>query len=267
MVVEAVLKRRLRIVLLCTSLLAGATAATLCAAASDMLSGRVALPDKVQTPAAAVLEVALVDLSALDEDDHLLGSLRVDNPGASPMRFTVPFDRNRIIASHQYVVRAVVRVNGAAAYAGEQFLPAKGRFTVPVHISLAATDAPNAAPATKLGPALLGTDWRVVEIDGQTVVAASGAREPTLVFGEAQRVQGMAGCNRFSGHYELTDGALRTDSVVTTRMACPPPAMATETRFLAALAAASTVRQTGDVLELRDAAGMVRLRLELRPAH
>lgn len=264
---ETIVNHRFRGLALLLSLFVGAAIGLPDASASDMLSGRVTLPDRVQTPANAVLEVALVDLSALDEDDHLLGSLRVDNPGPSPLRFSIPFDRKRIFSSHRYVVRAVLRVNSTVAYSGEDSLPAKGRFAAPVQFSLTATDAPAATPAPKPAPSLIGPEWRVVEIDGQPVAAGAGGHEPTLFFGEAQRVQGMAGCNRFSGHYDVTDGALHTDSLVTTRMACPPPAMTIEAHFLAALAAASTILQTGDALELGDGAGMVRLRLEGRPAH
>lgn len=233
---------------------------------AQMLAGRAALPEHVATPAGAVLEVALVDLSALDEDEHLLGTQRIENPGATPMRFSVPYDRRRLLASHRYVVRAVLRVNGAPGYAGEEPLPGTPTHGV-VHLALHAVDGAPAAPPVRSLPTLSGSEWRAVEIDGQPVNSANPAAVPALAFGDGERLQGVAGCNRLSGHYEAGEGTLRTDSLVTTRMACPPATMALETRFLAALAASASARVSGEQLEIRDAAGMLRLRLEVRHAH
>jgi len=261
---ELPLNRSPTVALLCALLAALLFPMTL-AHAADLVSGRAALPEHVATPAGAVLEVALVDLSALDEDEHLLGSLRIDNPGASPIAFTVPFDRTRIVAAHSYVVRAVLRVNGQLAYAGEEPLSAKAHFAGPAHVLLKPVDA--AAPvATHALPGLVGPEWRVVEVDGQPVTA-TGRAEPFLLFADGERVSGMAGCNRVSGHYDAGEGTLHLDSLVSTRMACAPPAMTLETRLLAALGAAAGARISGDTLELRDAAGMLRVRLEARRAH
>ena len=248
-------------------LLLGVSAAPVRAAGADMLSGRVTLPEHVATPPAAVLEVALVDLSALDEDDHLLGSLRLDNPGGSPIHFSVPYDRSRIVAAHRYVVRAVVRVNGTPLYAGEVALASRGRFSLSAQIVLKPADGQPSAVTAHAGPVLSGTEWRVIEIDGHVVTDVDGGHEPSLAFGDPDRLTGNAGCNRLVGRYEAADGALHTDSIVTTRMACAPPAMTTESRVLAALAATASVLATGDVLELRDGAGMVRLRLMARHTH
>jgi heat shock protein HslJ len=81
---------------------------------------------------------------------------------------------------------------------------------------------------------LRGAEWTVTRIGTVPVPA-----EPhvTLEFGADGRVTGKAPCNRFSGRYALTGEGLGITEVAGTRMACPPPVMAQEQDFFAALAA------------------------------
>jgi heat shock protein HslJ len=58
---------------------------------------------------------------------------------------------------------------------------------------------------------------------------------------------------------------LRVASAVTTKMACAPPVMEQEQRFLAALGAVAAHRREGDRLLLVDGNGRVRLRLSPAP--
>ncbi len=232
------------------------------ALAADVLAGRAVLPERASLPAGSQFEVAFVDLAALDEDERVLGSLRVDNP-VLPLHFTVPFDRSRLTPAHRYVLRAVVHENGVLVYAGEKPVAARGPFA-PLTVALAAAEAP--PPATAAAPVLLvRSEWRAVELDGEKL--KDGESAPTLAFAEDGRVSGFAGCNRLMGHYELAEPALKVSAVGLTRMACPAPAMTLEGRFVAALAAVTAVRSATEQLELRDAAGTVRLRLEARHAH
>jgi heat shock protein HslJ len=52
--------------------------------------------------------------------------------------------------------------------------------------------------------------------------------------------------------------------MATTQMACPPPVDALEKAFLQTMGATTSVRISGNTLELKDAAGKVRMRLEAR---
>jgi heat shock protein HslJ len=111
---------------------------------------------------------------------------------------------------------------------------------------------------------LVGTYWRAVEIDGSPVTAAPSKREPHLVLNTAGRVSGSTGCNRFTGTYQQVGDSFRFTPLVVTRMACPPPLDMLEKSFLQAMAASAAVRQSGSTLELLDAVGQVRLRLQAR---
>ncbi len=75
---------------------------------------------------------------------------------------------------------------------------------------------------------LQGSEWAVVELAGDVAVAPS----PTLRFGDDGRLAGRASCNAYGATYALTGETLAIGRGMTTRMACPPPQMAQERRFL-----------------------------------
>jgi copper homeostasis protein (lipoprotein) len=109
--------------------------------------------------------------------------------------------------------------------------------------------------------ALENTYWKLTRLEGRPLPLPPG-REPHLVLrpGEGQ-VAGHGGCNAFGGGYELDGARIGIGPLRATRMACPP-GYQVEGRFLAALERVQGWRVTGDVLELRDAAGVVLARFQ-----
>jgi len=112
---------------------------------------------------------------------------------------------------------------------------------------------------------LFNTYWRPVEIDGEAVLLEGAQREPHFVLAsEGDRVHGSTGCNRIMGGFEQDADGFRFKALATTRMACPPAIAQLEARFLEALNAVTSQRIIGESLELRDASGQLRMRLESR---
>jgi heat shock protein HslJ len=122
------------------------------------------------------------------------------------------------------------------------------------------------APQAASHAELLDTFWRPVEIDGNPVRIHPGTREPHMVLArEGSRANGYAGCNSFAGSFKQEGEALRFGPLAVTRRAClGDGADALEASFLGALEATASQRITGESLELRDAAGKTRMRLEAR---
>lgn len=81
----------------------------------------------------------------------------------------------------------------------------------------------NILPPTELA----GTSWTFVSIAS---VPVAGDRPTSLQF-DGARLSGSAGCNRFSGSYAITDGALTAGPLMATKMACPGAGMAQESAF------------------------------------
>lgn len=100
---------------------------------------------------------------------------------------------------------------------------------------------------------LPGSEWAPAEIGGDGVDDDFGA---FVQFGGEGRVSGSGGCNRFTGDYRSDPaGAVAIGPLAMTRMACPEPRMALETRLMAALEAAAGFVRDGAALILSDAAG------------
>lgn len=82
---------------------------------------------------------------------------------------------------------------------------------------------------------LLGTDWRVIRLDGEAVPETGADDEEiviTIAFDAEGRVSGRAACNRFTAGYELGGEGLSISPAASTRMACREPRMQLESRFL-----------------------------------
>lgn len=93
-----------------------------------------------------------------------------------------------------------------------------------------------------LGGSLEGGPWLVEDVNGGGVI--DNARlEMTFDPGDqnSSRVSGRSGCNRFSGSWQQTGAAVKFGPLASTRMACPPALMDLERKFLATLAAVTTL--------------------------
>lgn len=117
-----------------------------------------------------------------------------------------------------------------------------------VALAVAAIAWPSAEPS-KVKASLSGSEWRVVEIDGQE---ASGAG--TLRF-TLTSIRGKAACNSFMGAFhEIGDAAIEIAGLGASRMNCEGR-MELERLFLDALASARSYVLQGTTLVLMDAAG------------
>jgi copper homeostasis protein (lipoprotein) len=102
------------------------------------------------------------------------------------------------------------------------------------------------------------TYWRIVRLDGETVRAAPGRREPHLLLRNGDGRTGYratVGCNRLAGGYEVGDGSIRFTPAAATLLPCPPPLDGFERALVQALTRARGWRITANTLELFDEAG------------
>jgi copper homeostasis protein (lipoprotein) len=107
------------------------------------------------------------------------------------------------------------------------------------------------------------TYWKLTQLDGQPVFVGERQREAHMIFraGEPPSVSGSTGCNRFTGGFERDGEALRFSRFAGTMMACPDT-MEQESAFHRAMDAVRGWRIIGQHLELSDAEGRLRARLE-----
>ena len=97
-------------------------------------------------------------------------------------------------------------------------------FTVTVKHDTATVNGCGGEPSSLL----MGETWTVTEIAGVATVGT----QPTMTFTIAGTTAGTSSCNRYSAPYRLAGEGLTFGPAISTKMACPQPAMDQETRFL-----------------------------------
>ena len=130
-------------------------------------------------------------------------------------------------------------------------------FALAVFLGLPACSPMNSVPDEPL----IDRYWRVIEVDRKALGAGDNRPEPHLVLDAGNRVHGSDGCNRFNGSYDTTQG-LRFGRMASTMMACVPPIDLLAREVIMALNATTSYRIQGKQLELFDAEGRSRVRLE-----
>lgn len=119
----------------------------------------------------------------------------------------------------------------------------------------------NFSPSAPAG--LLGTSWEVISYNNgrQAVVSLLTGTDISLIFGIDGQVSGNAGCNTYSGSYQVGDKALKVGPLAGTRMFCDKPAgvMDQEKQYLTALQNAAAFDIAGDTLTIRDGGGAMQV--------
>ena len=105
---------------------------------------------------------------------------------------------------------------------------------------------------------LENVEWTLIELDGAAIAPTSHAPPTLKLSSKERRVSGFAGCNRYSGGYELKGERVSFSAMATTRMACPEPTP--EASLLKALDDTASWKVVGRTLELSDAKPTVRAR-------
>ena len=109
---------------------------------------------------------------------------------------------------------------------------------------------PDEACSPTVHAELIGTYWRLVELNGEIVNTPEGMKEAHMILAGAEsRVHGNAGCNNFFGQFKTSENTLTFSALGSTMMACPQ-AMDTERGFLVALGATTRYEIIGLFLNL-----------------
>jgi heat shock protein HslJ len=104
---------------------------------------------------------------------------------------------------------------------------------------------------------LTGTTWSANGINTGTGAVSSLVADTTVTaeFAVDGTISGNAGCNTYTGTYEVADKKMTIGPVATTKKTCEPDVSDQEANYLAALGRVTTFTIRGDQLELRDDKG------------
>jgi len=105
--------------------------------------------------------------------------------------------------------------------------------TIAAGIIVACTKAITSKPTDRALSSLAGSEW-----------GFEGQDAPFLNFGGDGSFNGNGGCNNFGGSYKLNGQRLILGPIMSTKKACPGPAMQKETNFFTALQMAHHIKAT-----------------------
>jgi heat shock protein HslJ len=99
-----------------------------------------------------------------------------------------------------------------------------------------------------------GSKWELTSLNGAAPIKGTSL---TLFFGNDDKAAGNAGCNNFSGTYQVSGSSLTFGQMVSTMMACDPAVNAQEQAYLKALGETKSYEATTDKLTLKDGSSNV----------
>ena len=112
------------------------------------------------------------------------------------------------------------------------------------------------------GTRMMDTVWNLIEIEGEPVTLGMEARYLDLVLaGNGPRIGGFAGCNRFTGSYEIINDHLALGRLELTYRSCSR-AMEQEQLYFEAMKATRRFKHDGDDLTFFNSDGKIILTFE-----
>ena len=215
---------------------------------SSQISGTINYQGALFLTPDAVVEVKLLDVSRQDVIAAEIASVKILDPGQTPISFTLAYDPDLIDERMSYSIRADIFDRG------------RRMFTTDTHYGVITRGAPSVVglnlislqsnPASKPDASLRGTRWKVIAINSNAYKASAGQREVYIRFRNAENnAEGFAGCNSFTGSFEAESGRIKLGPMAVTAMACINE-METEQQFLKALEEINRYDIRGDTMRL-----------------
>jgi putative lipoprotein len=210
---------------------------------SATVAGTVVFREMIGLTPASQLQVELIDVSLTDKAAPVIATSTIDNPGQSPIAFSIEYDPELINQGHSYSIRAKVLDRDHLILQSDSISPAitlnapTATTVFAVRVSQNKLDQPDASIAD--------TKWMLSTVSGRQVPRRERGRDIQITFdSKISGVSGFGGCNQFRGGYQIDGNKLDIGDLVVTEMACQTGGDS-ETLFLKALAELQEVRVEG----------------------
>lgn len=223
-------------------------------AADVRLSGSAFYRERIALPQDASLQVELVDLA---KPEAVLGTATVAPAGQVPIAFGLVIDSSKLPTGQAYAMQARIEVGGSAWFASPEPVRVDPASTGE-SISLLLVQATGKGAHEASGVSLAGTEWRILELDGES---ADPDVTSTLAFGTDGAVNGNGGCNTFRGDVDIEGTTMKFGQLASTMMACEGAKSVQEALFHEALSQTASYSVRDGELTLIDATGKIVARL------
>ena len=151
-------------------------------AADVTFSGSAFYRERIALPQDASLQVELMDMA---NPEVVLGAVTVAPAGQVPIAFALVVDSSKLSAGQAYALQARIEVGGSAWFTSPEPAPVDPANTGEA-ISLPLVQATDNGAENASGVSLVGTEWRILELNGNT---ADPGVTSTLAFGGRCRGQ------------------------------------------------------------------------------
>jgi putative lipoprotein len=230
------------------------------------INGTIWYRERMMLPPDSEIHVILEDVSRMDVAATAIAETDLRPEGGPPYAFSLRYDPARIQPNRRYAMRVRIEADGQLMFISTEYTPAFSQApggTVDIMVSRVRPNRDSRGvhqPGTDAS--LSNTYWKPVELQGEPISIGAGQRELHMVLtGRGNKVRGFSGCNRFHGHYAVSNDQLYFNQLASTQMMCFE-AMEQERQFLETLGETSRFGIKGDVLKLYAADGRVILRFE-----
>ena len=211
------------------------------------VTGTIAFRERLLLRPGTKVEVSLLDVSRADAASEPIVRAVIDELSPPPIPFVLNIDGARIDEHRSYSVRATIRRGSRLLFTTDTRYPVLTRGAGNT-VELLLTRV--GGPATRPDASLTNIYWKLVSIAGERYRHESANREPHLkLHTEGGAFTGFAGCNTYTGRFELGEGMLRFDRLAVTRRACLE-GMEVEARFMGALRMINRYEIRGDTMQL-----------------
>jgi len=209
---------------------------------------------RIALPPGAQVTLVLEDVSKMDMAADIIAEQTIAAEGAPPYQLNLSYNAAKIKPQHSYALRAQIEHNGQLLFTNTEHVDAfanQGIEPTEILVSQVQTEVKDGQMS------LANTHWQLSMLGGHAITAEVTPRMPHLTFSqENNKVAGFAGCNRFSGNYEvLADRVNLTELAITQKMCFQQ--MNLESQFVTALSEVDHYTVIDNTLTLFSNSGLV----------
>ena len=216
-------------------------------AAQPSITGSISYVQRMALPPDAAIEVKLEDTSGATPTT--VASTVFAMAGKQvPVPFQLQYNPADINSTHNYALSANISVNGKPRFVSTTAYPVLTN-GAPGQVNMVLQPAPAQSSKAKGGAKLYDTSWKLVELNGQAVVAGADGKPPHIYLLKKGELSGSTGCNSLTGSFIAEQSAMQFTPAATTMRVCSQELTAQEQAFVLALKATMDYKIEGDTLE------------------
>ncbi|MGR6778455.1 YbaY family lipoprotein [Moritella viscosa] len=209
---------------------------------------------RIALPPGAQVSLVLEDISKMDVAAEIIAQQTITAVGFPPYKIDLRYNAAKIKPQHRYALRAQIELGGQLLFINTEQVDAfSNQSAKPTEILVSQVRSEvNGVGKVRL----TGTHWLLSMLGTEAITADVTLHTPYITFNQDdKKVLGFAGCNRFSGNYDILANSVNLTQLSTSRKLCFQQ-MNLETQFLAVLSETANYKVIDNTLTLYSNSGL-----------